>query len=292
MTTAPAGPGSPTKRVSHCSTRSSSAATNANLCFNWFNASDTQRDAGEALSARQMVAAMVAEHGIDPARIFVTGLSAGGAMASVMLATYPDVFAGGDHRRSSLWHGRVYPGGVRPHAGAWSTSVAALGALVTAASPLKGPWQTISVWHGDSDATVSHANSALIVEQWRAIHGAAREPSTVGHADGHCRQVWRDPPWAGRDRGISYFRPRHGTPLGTSGATAYGAAGPYMLEAGISSTRRIAAFWGLIHAQAEDGLRPARTAKPQPIPPLPKPIVTLPGERGESQPRLPPAWDA
>jgi poly(3-hydroxybutyrate) depolymerase len=58
---------------------------NANLCFNWFNAGDTRRDSGEALSIRQMVAAMVAGHGIDPARIFVTGLSAGGAMASVML---------------------------------------------------------------------------------------------------------------------------------------------------------------------------------------------------------------
>ena len=42
-----------------------------------------------------MVARMVSDNAIDPARIFVTGLSAGGAMTSVMLATYPDVFAGG-----------------------------------------------------------------------------------------------------------------------------------------------------------------------------------------------------
>ena len=53
------------------------------------------RDRGEALSIRQMVDRMVRDHGIDPKRVFVTGLSAGGAMTSVMLATYPEVFAGG-----------------------------------------------------------------------------------------------------------------------------------------------------------------------------------------------------
>src|SRR5258705_1645466 len=42
-----------------------------------------------------MIARMVGDFGIDPHRIFVTGLSAGGAMASVLLATYPEVFAGG-----------------------------------------------------------------------------------------------------------------------------------------------------------------------------------------------------
>ena len=46
-------------------------------------------------SIRQMIAQMVAEHGIDPRRIFITGLSAGGGMTSVMLATYPEVFAAG-----------------------------------------------------------------------------------------------------------------------------------------------------------------------------------------------------
>lgn len=68
---------------------------NPNLCFNWFSAEDNRRESGEALSIRQMIAAVANQHDIDPARIFVTGLSAGGAMASVMLATYPELFAGG-----------------------------------------------------------------------------------------------------------------------------------------------------------------------------------------------------
>ncbi|RYD84555.1 MAG: PHB depolymerase family esterase, partial [Sphingomonadales bacterium] len=70
-------------------------ANNANLCFNWFLPEDNARDLGEAHSISGMIAAVVRDHGIDPARVFVTGLSAGGAMASVMLATYPELFAGG-----------------------------------------------------------------------------------------------------------------------------------------------------------------------------------------------------
>ena len=70
-------------------------ANNPNSCFTWFSAADTSRERGEALSIRQMIERMVLDHGIDRSRIYVTGLSAGGAMTSVMLATYPEVFAGG-----------------------------------------------------------------------------------------------------------------------------------------------------------------------------------------------------
>jgi poly(hydroxyalkanoate) depolymerase family esterase len=70
-------------------------SNNPNGCFNWFQTGDIERGHDEPLSIRQMVAKMVSDHAIDPARVFVTGLSAGGAMTSVMLATYPDVFAGG-----------------------------------------------------------------------------------------------------------------------------------------------------------------------------------------------------
>src|SRR3977135_1413135 len=68
---------------------------NANGCFNWFLPEDTARDSGEACSIRQMIEQMIRGVGVDRKSIFVTGLSAGGAMTSVMLATYPDIFAGG-----------------------------------------------------------------------------------------------------------------------------------------------------------------------------------------------------
>ena len=70
-------------------------ANNQNACFDWFQPEDTARDRGEALSIRQMIDAMIARHSVDRSRVYVVGLSAGGAMAAAMLAAYPERFAGG-----------------------------------------------------------------------------------------------------------------------------------------------------------------------------------------------------
>jgi len=72
-----------------------SRKNNLTRSFNWFQRNDTQRGEGEAHSIVRMVEQMVRDHDIDRKRIFVTGLSAGGAMTLAMLATYPDVFAAG-----------------------------------------------------------------------------------------------------------------------------------------------------------------------------------------------------
>jgi feruloyl esterase len=115
-------------------------ANNANNCFNWFLADDIERGQGEAMSIRQMVEKMIVDHGIDRRRVFVTGLSAGGAMTSVMLATYPEVFAAG-----AIIAGLPY--GTATNAKEAFESMGQVrarsarewGDLVRAASPHKGP---------------------------------------------------------------------------------------------------------------------------------------------------------
>src|SRR3954469_1470415 len=64
-------------------------------CFDWYVPGDIARDAGEAASVVQMVDTEIATHGVDRRRVYVTGLSAGGAFTAVMLAAYPDRFAAG-----------------------------------------------------------------------------------------------------------------------------------------------------------------------------------------------------
>jgi poly(hydroxyalkanoate) depolymerase family esterase len=222
-------------------------SNNPNGCFNWFQTGDIERGHGEAYSIRQMVDKMVSEHGIDPARVFVTGLSAGGAMTCVMLATYPDVFAGG-----AIVAGLPYGAATnvqqafenmfqcppRP-ARAW-------GDLVRSASPHNGPWPRISVWHGGADATVIPPNANEILKQWTDVHGLPITPSAQAMVDGYPRQVWVNT--VGDELIESYIIPHmaHGMPLATGGANNQcGAAGPFLLEVGISSSYHIAKFFGL-----------------------------------------------
>ena len=226
-------------------------ANNPNLCFNWFQPEDIRRDAGEALSIRQMIAAMVAAHAIDPARIFVTGLSAGGAMTSVMLATYPETFAGG-----AIIAGLPYgsasnmPQAFDRMRGHGRPDAAALAALVRGASAHQGPGPTRSVWHGSADATVSPANADAIVAQWRLLHGVDARPSRSDIVDTYPHHVWCDRNGRAVIEAYSITGMAHGTPLATDGEDAVGEARAHMLEAHISSTRHIAAFWGLTGAFA------------------------------------------
>jgi poly(hydroxyalkanoate) depolymerase family esterase len=252
-------------------------ANNPNLCFNWFVPADIKRDQGEALSIRQMIGEIVRTRSIDPGKIFVTGLSAGGAMTSVMLATYPELFAGGAII-AGLPYGsaKSVPQALERMRGQGGPDHADLGALISAASDHPGPWPTISVWHGSGDVTVSPNNAAAIVAQWKKLHGVNREPSRIDLVDGFPRRVWIND--AGRTviEDYSITGMGHGTPLQTGGEDGCGAEAAFMLDVNISSTRHIAAFWGLIDAAV--ARMPAATSQPsKPIDPIEKrSAVTMP----------------
>ena len=115
---------------------------NPKNCFSWFLPGDTTRGQGEALSIQQMVEHAIRHYGVDRRKVFVTGLSAGGAMAGVMLATYPEVFAGG-----AIIAGLPY-GSARTVQQAFEamftdqySSGRALGDRIRSASSCRGPWR-------------------------------------------------------------------------------------------------------------------------------------------------------
>ena len=223
------------------------STNNPKGCFNWFQSGDIARDHGEALSIRQMVETMTRDNGIDSGRVFVTGLSAGGAMTSVMLACYPEVFAAG-----AIIAGLPYGAATNVQQAFESMfqsparAASEWGDRVRRASPHAGPWPRVSVWHGGADKTVIPANAREIVKQWTDVHGLAPTPSREAVVDGYPRQVWLNA--AGEEVIESYAieNMAHGTPLATGAtADACGAAGPFLLEVGISSSYHIAKFFGL-----------------------------------------------
>jgi feruloyl esterase len=222
-------------------------SNNPNGCFNWFQPVDTTRDSGEAASIRQMIETAVAEHGLDREWIFVTGLSAGGAMASVMLAVYPDLFAGGaiiaglpygaaHNVQEALASMRQPP----------SYSGRAWGDQIRGASMHKGAWPTVSVWHGSADTTVTPANADATIAQWLDVHGLAQTTSVKEQINGHRRRVWYNVEGRPVVESYAIAGMAHGSPISSGSAgDQCGVVRPFILEAGISSAYRIAEFWGL-----------------------------------------------
>jgi hypothetical protein len=113
------------------------------------------------------------------------------------------------------------------------------------------------VWHGSSDRTVDPSNAAALVDQWRGLHGVAVAPTASERVEGQLRRVWCNEDGA---EVIEEYRIKdmgHGTPIDPSPANKGEAAGPHMLDVGISSTRRLVGFWGLNRTD-----KPARSAAP------------------------------
>ncbi|WP_133512514.1 extracellular catalytic domain type 1 short-chain-length polyhydroxyalkanoate depolymerase [Candidatus Thiosymbion oneisti] len=222
-------------------------------CFNWFRPADTRRDEGEALSIKQMIDRILEDHGLDRRQVYVTGLSSGGAMTSVMLATYPDLFAGGavlagvpyrtaDNMQEafeSIFQGR-------------SRTPREWGNLVRGASPHRGPWPKVSVWHGDADSAVKPLNADELVKQWTDVHGVAASPPVERTVDGHLCRVWQGADGEPLVESYTIGGMSHGAPLSTGDRPDQcGTAAPFFNDVGISSAFHIAGFWGLLERESD-----------------------------------------
>lgn len=150
-----------------------SSRNNISRCFNWFQEGDINRNQGESRSIRSMVDHMLVNYPINPQRVYVTGLSAGAAMTSVILACYPERFsagaihAGGAYKAATdVWQSMsALAGNVSKGAQEW-------GDLVRAQNPTyTGPYPRVSVFHGTSDPTVNANNATETVKQWTNVHG-------------------------------------------------------------------------------------------------------------------------
>ena len=223
---------------------------NPENCFNWYRAADQSRDKGEPASIMQMITHLKKNKNIDSTRIYIIGLSAGGAMSSIMMAVFPEVFdkggvmAGGPYKATES----VVKAGTSM-LGLISKSPEDWGDLIRAQNPFyKGKYPELVVFHGGIDPIVSTNNSN---QQWVNIHNTDYE------ADEHYERFRNDEDVEctiyknnRQQEVVRYYRIRgigHALPIDTgSCSTQGGKTGLFAINKGFHSTFWAAYFFGLI----------------------------------------------
>ncbi len=224
-------------------------ANNQSRCFNWGgefgDPANLVRGQGENASIMAMIDHAIETHDLDPARVYVTGLSAGGAFTSVMMATWPERFAAG-----AIFAGIPYrcattlnesftctTPGIQKSADEW-------GDLVRGAAD--GPWPRVQIWQGSSDFTVAPMNAGELVEQWTNVHGIPAEPSSTETTGKATLDTYGDSVERYTIAGMG-----HAVPI--DGENCASTSGTYFSDQDICGTQVAATFFGLTEAPGSGG---------------------------------------
>jgi poly(hydroxyalkanoate) depolymerase family esterase len=170
------------------------AAANRSRCWNWFQAAEQQRGAGEPSLIAGITQQIMSAYHVDSSRVYVAGLSAGGAMAAVMAATYPDLYAAvGVH--SGLAYGAAHD---------LPSAFAAMKRKTPGRARPPAEAVPLIVFHGDRDPTVAPTNADCLIDQWlqangtgphsagRPAHDATAERGQVTGGHAYTRVIYHD----------------------------------------------------------------------------------------------------
>ncbi|GAC1359874.1 MAG: hypothetical protein NVSMB42_19340 [Herpetosiphon sp.] len=220
---------------------------NRGRCWNWFQPDDQSRNAGEPSIIAGLTEQLKATYHVDPERIYLGGMSAGGAMAVIMAATYPDLYAA-----VGVHSGLPYRSA---HDVASAFKVQASGqsdprALRTAAERSQRPGTSVVpmiVFHGDADTTVNRANADQVINQWVGLQ------DTSGTSDGAEPRITvsKERPVTGHPYTCTVYRDVRGQVLhekwlvhGMNHAWSGGhAPGSFTDAAGPDASREMVRFW-------------------------------------------------
>jgi poly(hydroxyalkanoate) depolymerase family esterase len=165
-----------------------SASANSAKCWNWFNPADQLHGQGEPSIIAGITHCIAERYHIDGKRIYIAGLSAGGSMALILAATYPQLFAA-----AGVHSGMPYRSAQNLFA-----ALTAMKHGAPALTPLAGKAIPIIVFQGDRDSTVNPKNGEQIISQWTApsiaheLPGSSATESSKVNGRAYRRTIYRD----------------------------------------------------------------------------------------------------
>ncbi len=232
-------------------------ANNPQTCFTWEGGygdpANMLRGHGENQSIIDMVDKMKADFSIDPARIFITGHSAGGAMTMLMLAVWPDVFAAGGviagipyqcaHTLSDAY--TCISPGISKTDQQW-------GDLARQGYPgFAGPYPRLSSWQGTADTVVDFMNLGEILKQWTNLVGIDMSPDVQDQVANYPHRQYQDANGSTLIEQYELTGVNHG--IFVDPTNHCGSVGSYVIDAHICSSYYIGKFFGLIAGAGGSG---------------------------------------
>jgi poly(hydroxyalkanoate) depolymerase family esterase len=217
-------------------------------CFRTWLSAHQERGAGEPLSIRQMIDYMRTQFSTSTTATFMTGLSSGGHLTNVMMATYPDVFAAGAPQSSfpykcamsSAELATCSQGGRNYTAQQW-------GDLARSGYPgYSGAWPRVQIWHGSVDPLIYLADQYQQVMQWTNAHGIDANYDWGDYLLGQPRYSYNTSAGATRVQTITVQGMGHTIAVDPgSAAWQCGATGSYAGDFNICAAYWIASFFGI-----------------------------------------------
>ena len=195
-------------------------------CFRSYDSAQNRRGVGEALSIKQMTDWMLSHYPLDAKRVFATGFSSGAIETSVMMASYPEVFAAGAIMSGHPYGcATSYTQFVLCNLLGSSKTPQQWGDLIRSAYPgYKGPYPRVSIWHGTLDTTIRESNAGELVKQWTNANGIDQTADEFSQVNGYPHYVYTTP--GGQPRVEHYVM------TNASHAIQINITGPYLPKCG------------------------------------------------------------
>jgi poly(hydroxyalkanoate) depolymerase family esterase len=219
-----------------------SKENNIKDCFNWYAAADFSRDKGESLSIKNMIE--TTKLTLASENVYIIGLSAGGAMTSIMLSNYPELFTAG-----AIIAGIPFPcadgliTGISCMKNGPSQTASELSKKVSAINSPHTQWPRLSIWTGQNDQIVNPLNAQLLAKQWAKLSQLSDKPF-IEHKKGYTVTQWQDKDRLTRVELIEIAGIGHGIMVNPD--TEHGGqTSDYLLASPLSTAKHVINFWQL-----------------------------------------------